>query len=102
VRVEDHELYQMEVLAWAIRMAVENDMWGDELRWEIEDDQFKQAVEFLRNAAEKSEFDPDLHYNNMMIRRTSVGPQLVINDPLGGSSGADWDEEDIEGHPDWE
>lgn len=100
--LEDKELYNMEVLAWAIRMAVENDMWGDELRWEIEDDQFKQAVEFLQNAAEKTEFDPDLHYNNLMIRRTSVGPQLVINDPFGGSSSAEWKDEDVEGHPDWE
>lgn len=89
------EAHDLEIFAWAVRMAVENDMWGDELRWEIEDEQFKQAVQFLRNAAEKSEFDPDLHRHNLMIRRTSVGPQLVINDPLGGSTsgrdGTEWE-----------
>jgi len=84
--LDDEDLYSMEVLAWGIREAIENDLWGDELRWEIEDDQFKEAVEFLRNTAKEIGYDNDLHYNNLMIRRTSVGAQLVINDPFGMSS----------------
>ena len=31
-------------------------------------------------------FENDLHHNNFMIRRTSLGPQLVINDPLSPNS----------------
>jgi hypothetical protein len=27
-------------------------------------------------------FMDDMHINNLMIRRTPIGPQLVINDPL--------------------
>lgn len=93
--LDDEELYTTPMVGWAIKRAVENDMWGDELRWEIEDDQFKEAVDIIRNSPEKEEFDPDLHYNNLMIRRTSVGPQLVLNDPFGGSSEkwAEWEEE---------
>jgi hypothetical protein len=39
-----------------------------------------------------------------MIRRTSVGVQLVLNDPLGFSSSARrrLEGDGIEGHPDWE
>jgi hypothetical protein len=45
-----------------------------------------------------------MHYNNLMVRRTSVGPQLVFNDPFGASTNKDFDDEEgeIEGHPDWE
>ena len=95
----DEELHEMNILAWAIREAVENDMWGDELRWEIEDDQFKEAVAFLRDTAKSIGYDNDLHYNNLMIRRTSVGAQLVINDPFGMSTNPeeddDWEPEDV-------
>jgi len=91
-----------EKFAWAIRAALENDTWGDELRWTIEDKKFEQAIEFLQEAAEKYEFDLDMHWNNLMVRRTSLGPQLVFNDPFGASSAAEFDGEEIEGHPDWE
>ena len=89
-------------LAGAVRAALENQDWGDELRWEIRDEKFKEAIEFLQKAAKEYNYDFDLHPNNMMIRRTSVGVQLVINDPMGFSSGKSRDEEEIEGHPDWE
>ena len=90
-----------EKFAWAIRAALENQEWGDELRWTIEDEKFEQAIEFLQEAAEKSGFELDMHFNNLMVRRTSLGPQLVFNDPFGMSSSAD-DEDEIDGHPDWE
>lgn len=85
-------------LAAAVEAAVSNNEWGDELRWAIEDEQFKEAVEFLRKAAKEYEYEVDLHSGNLMVRRTSVGPQLVLNDPLGFSSAkrreqeAEWEE----------
>ena len=90
--LDDEDLHKVEVLAWAIRAAIENNTWADELRWEIEDDKFKEAIEFLQDAAEESNYELDVHYNNLMVRRTSVGPQLVINDPLGMSSEAEEDD----------
>ncbi len=89
-------------LAAAVRAALENEDWGDELRWAIRDEKFKEAIEFLQKSAKEYNYEFDLHSQNMMIRRTSVGVQLVINDPMGFSSGKSQDEEEIEGHPDWE
>ena len=97
------ENFPGEKLAWAVQNALENDTWADELRWQIEDKKFLKAIEFLQDAAKKYEYDLDMHYNNLMVRRTSVGPQLVFNDPFGNSTEAEFDSEDeIEGHPDWE
>jgi len=89
-------------LAAAVRACLENDTWADELRWQIEDKKFEQAIEFLQKTAKEYDYEFDLHSNNLMVRRTSVGPQLVLNDPLGFSSGNSEDQEEIEGHPDWE
>ena len=95
-----------EKFAWAIRAALENDTWGDELRWTIQDEHFKEAIEFLQKTAAKEDYEFDLHAENLMIRRTSVGVQLVLNDPLGFSSEArrreNGDYDEVEGHPDWE
>ena len=92
-----------EKFAWAIRACLEGDTWEDELRWTIEDKKFEQAIEFLQKAAEESGYRFDLHADNLMVRRTSVGVQLVLNDPLGFSKANTPDDEDeIEGHPDWE
>ncbi len=94
------EMAAGEKLAWAIRACVEGDEgWEDELRWTIEDKKFEQAIEFLQKAAKEYDYNLDLHRENIMIRRTSVGIQLVLNDPLGFSSS---DRDEIEGHPDWE
>ena len=35
------------------------------------------------------QFEDDLHENNFMIRRTQLGPQLVISDPLSTRSTSD-------------
>jgi hypothetical protein len=90
-------------LARAVRAALENEEWGDELRWAIRDKKFEEAIEFLQKTAKEYDYTFDLHSSNMMIRRTSVGPQLVINDPMGFSSGSSPNEDgEIEGHPSWE
>ncbi len=91
-----------QLLSGAIRAALENQEWGDELRWEIRDGKFKKAIEFLQKTAKEYEYKFDLHSKNIMIRRTSVGVQLVINDPMGFSSSDQDEEDEIEGHPDWE
>ena len=89
------EPWDQFVFAWAIRNCLEGDTWQDELRWTIEDQHFKEAIEFLQKVAKDADYEMDLHMDNMMVRRTSVGPQLVLNDPLGFSSKKDeedWDE----------
>jgi len=96
-----------EKFAWAIRACLEGDTWEDELRWAIQDKKFLEAIEFLQETAKNANYEFDLHRENMMIRRTSVGVQLVLNDPLGFSTDAKQkqergEDEEIEGHPDWE
>ena len=98
------EYFPGEKLTWAVQSALENDTWADELRWQIEDKKFEQAIEFIQKIAKDTGYEFDMSQNNLMVRRTSVGPQLVFNDPLGLSLSArrDMDGEEIEGHPDWE
>lgn len=43
-------------------------------------DEFTTAEEWFEQLDDFEE--DDLHFNNVMIRRTSVGPQLVIIDPV--------------------
>ena len=93
--------------AWAIRACLEGDTCADEVRWAIQDKKFLEAIEFLQETAKNANYEFDLHRENMMIRRTSVGVQLVLNDPLGFSTDAKQkqergEDEEIEGHPDWE
>jgi hypothetical protein len=45
----------------------------------ITDEELIKAVNIIRNL---KGVEDDLHFNNVMIRRTSVGPQLVIIDPV--------------------
>ncbi len=47
----------------------------------IKDPQLKQAILFVKKSIRISGGN-DLHEGNLMFRRTSVGPQLVITDPL--------------------
>lgn len=55
-------------------------------RDQIKDEELKYAVRFLDVVRTKSDFQSDMHEGNLMVRRTSVGPQIVINDPFGFSS----------------
>jgi hypothetical protein len=43
---------------------------------------FAKALIIIRKLIKKYNFRPDLHTGNIMVRLTSVGPQIVITDPL--------------------
>ena len=74
-----------EGLAWGIYAASigRKSLTGIEIR----DPDFLDAMIFLDEVVEKYEYGLDLHNENIMIRRTSVGPQIVLNDPLGFATG---------------
>jgi hypothetical protein len=58
--------------------------------WHLEkvsDPLFTEAADWLYELGQKEGFYIDLHFNNMMVRRTPYGSQLVISDPLGTRSG---------------
>ena len=63
----------------------ENSSSAKELRTEIKDRHFLDAVLFIKDVAKEYDYKIDMHKGNMMVRRISVGPQLVLNDPLGFS-----------------
>jgi hypothetical protein len=46
------------------------------------DPKLLQSMDLIKRLMAKHPFQDDLHVNNLMIRRTSLGPQMVINDPL--------------------
>jgi hypothetical protein len=46
------------------------------------DKQFREITEIIRSLKDSNNFQFDIHDENVMIRRTSHGPQLVITDPL--------------------
>ncbi len=49
----------------------------------IKDTELLQAVKYIRALKRTNpDWDLDMHSNNFMIRGTSVGPQLVITDPV--------------------
>jgi len=48
----------------------------------IKDDQLVDAIKKLKDYRNKYWVDLDLHQNNVMIRRTPYGPQLVFTDPF--------------------
>lgn len=70
-----------EGLAWGIYGAsiARKQLTGLEIR----DPDFLDAMIFLDEVVEKYAYGLDLHSENIMVRRTSVGPQIVLNDPLG-------------------
>lgn len=51
--------------------------------YNIIDEDFYRATKFISKVAENSNVWLDVHNENIMFRRTSYGPQLVITDPLG-------------------
>ena len=59
--------------------------YSSNLRQEIKDPHLLAAIEFIKKVAREENYGTDLHADNIMVRRTSVGPQIVINDPLGFS-----------------
>lgn len=49
----------------------------------IKDEQLLEAGRFIRRVMKKYKLDDDMHLENIMVRRTPYGAQLVITDPLG-------------------
>lgn len=58
----------------------DNPYFIEEIKQESNNPQFVEAVNILEPLFDK--FISDLHKNNMMVRLTSSGPQLVITDPF--------------------
>lgn len=48
----------------------------------IASDELIAAIGIIRKVLDKTAGYPDIHDENVMFRRTSVGPQLVISDPI--------------------
>lgn len=48
----------------------------------IRDPLLKQALLKIQQIAQQTNSNPDIHPENVMIRPTSVGPQIVLTDPL--------------------
>lgn len=60
--------------------------------WDLEkvtDPLFEQAADWIHELGLREGFYVDLHFNNMMVRRTPYGSQLVLSDPLGTRSRED-------------
>lgn len=59
----------------------------DEFLSQVRDKHFIQAIAIISNiskkAGGKTGIYPDIVTQNLMVRRTPVGPQLVLSDPLG-------------------
>lgn len=54
------------------------------------DPKLVQAIKLIKKLENSNPlFTDDQHANNLMIRRTSIGPQLVINDPLATKSSSE-------------
>jgi hypothetical protein len=68
---------QMDALEMMIEQAIHQGVSA-----EVHNDDFKQAIEFIRNVRRTSGGYPDIHAGNLMWRMTGTMPQLVITDPL--------------------
>lgn len=69
-------------IARKINGAVENNNLNS-----IENEELKDLISVLANMLIHNEnFYADIHRNNIMVRGTSVGPQLVITDPIANLS----------------
>ena len=61
----------------------------------IRDDELKEALMLIdKIIQENPDWNADLHVNNIRIRGSSQGPQLVLMDPIsdGGQSIPDWED----------
>lgn len=68
---------QMDALEMIIEQAIHHGVSAG-----VHNDDFKQAIEFIRNVRRTSGGYPDIHAGNLMWRMTGTMPQLVITDPL--------------------
>ncbi len=49
---------------------------------DIRDENLKDAIQLINYIRKKYDFENDINWKNIMIRRTNLGYQLVITDPL--------------------
>jgi len=80
-QIEPLELWQF--IIGFIERAIENDAYG-----ELADEQLIEACQIVLGAQYYTRKSGgvggnDLHSDNIMVRLTSVGPQIVITDPIG-------------------
>lgn len=47
----------------------------------VKDDNLKEAIAIMKKMKQQG-YLPDIHYNNIMVRRSPYGPQPVITDPF--------------------
>jgi hypothetical protein len=65
----------------------------------VKDPLLKQALSVINKILLKREsFEPDIHHNNIMIRGTPVGPQLVLMDPISDGGASIVPDDDIDDH----
>jgi hypothetical protein len=77
-------------IAHEVNLAVERSNYTN-----IRDDQLREALMLIdKILQENPEWDVDLHGNNIRVRGSSTGPQLVLMDPIsdGGKSIPDYDD----------
>lgn len=72
------------VPAKILSLILQRVMYGNIRLSVIRDPELVQAIQLIQQVALKSRgyFRADIHEDNIMVRPTSLGPQLVINDPL--------------------
>lgn len=72
-------------VAFALIKAIEKVIYeGDKVATYIKDPNLRGALTILKHLIKNnsSEFSPDIHGDNIMVRRTPGGPQIVIVDPV--------------------
>lgn len=84
---KDPSKYNQEGLTPKQINQLANDMFDDlKISDLIKLDSWKEALEILYEFFNNHPFSDDFHMNNMMVRTTSYGPQLVITDPVSKES----------------
>lgn len=70
------KMYPRDLALWIDEAILEPDMWKS-----VQDTALVEALQIMHEI-EKLGFFNDISINNMMVRRTKYGPQLVITDPF--------------------
>lgn len=69
----------------------------------IKDQNLKAALTVIHKILQKrGTFEPDIHGNNIMIRGTRYGPQLVLMDPISDAGASIVSDDDIDDHYEYE
>ena len=82
-QLSNHQPYGYKILG-IIRMSLSTNLGIIKL---IVDEDFKNAIKFLKEIHEYESVEYDIHDDNIMIRRTPYGPQLVFSDPFSYQKG---------------